>query len=128
MAGSRFGPNSRPARGVWPALWMLPQDEKYGGCAASGEIDILEARGQEPNKILGTLHFGGKWPTNTEASHTFALASGGTIADFHDYALEWEPSEIAGTWTAKSSRPSRSGGAAPKPAATKAPSQLARPT
>jgi len=81
-------------RGVWPALWMLPQDEKYGGWAASGEIDILEARGQDPSKIMGTLHFGGKWPTNTEASHTFALPSGGTIADFHDYALEWEPSEI----------------------------------
>jgi beta-glucanase (GH16 family) len=81
-------------RGVWPALWMLPQDEHYGGWAASGEIDILEARGQEPNKVLGTLHFGGKWPTNTEASHNYVLPRGGTIADFHDYAVEWEPSEI----------------------------------
>ena len=42
-------------RGVWPALWMLPQDDKYGGWAASGEIDVLEARGQEPTKVLGTL-------------------------------------------------------------------------
>ena len=81
-------------RGVWPALWMLPQDEKYGGWAASGEIDILEARGQEPSQILGTLHFGGKWPANTEVSHTYTLPDGGTIADFHDYALEWDPGEI----------------------------------
>lgn len=45
-------------KGIWPALWLLPQDEKYGGWASSGEIDLMEARGQEPNKVLGTLHFG----------------------------------------------------------------------
>jgi Beta-glucanase/Beta-glucan synthetase len=81
-------------KGVWPALWMLPQDEKYGGWASSGEIDVLEARGQEPGKILGTLHFGSRWPANAEASQTFALPSGKTIADFHVYALEWDPGEI----------------------------------
>jgi beta-glucanase (GH16 family) len=81
-------------QGVWPALWMLPQDEKYGGWPASGEIDILEARGQEPTKVLGTLHFGARWPANTEASKTYVLPDKGTIADFHVYALEWEPGEI----------------------------------
>lgn len=81
-------------KGVWPALWMLPQDDKYGGWAASGEIDVLEARGQEPNKILGTIHFGGKWPTNAHASHEHVFPAGGTIADFHVYGVEWEPGEI----------------------------------
>lgn len=81
-------------QGVWPALWMLPKDEKYGGWAASGEIDILEARGQEPGKILGTLHFGSRWPANAQASQDFVLPNKGTIADFHVYALEWEPGEI----------------------------------
>jgi beta-glucanase (GH16 family) len=28
-------------KGLWPALWLLPQDEKYGGWAASGEIDVM---------------------------------------------------------------------------------------
>jgi beta-glucanase (GH16 family) len=78
-------------RGIWPALWMLPQQDGYGGWPASGEIDILEARGQEPNKILGTLHFGGSWPANTHISKDHLLPRGGTIADFHVYALEWEP-------------------------------------
>lgn len=81
-------------RGVWPALWMLPQTEKYGPWPASGEIDVLEARGQEPTKVLGTLHFGAKWPANTEISHTHTLPEKGTIADFHVYAVEWEPGEI----------------------------------
>jgi beta-glucanase (GH16 family) len=81
-------------QGIWPALWLLPQDEKYGGWAASGEIDVLEAKGQEPNKVLGTLHFGSRWPANTQASKDYVLPDRGTIADFHVYALEWEPGEI----------------------------------
>jgi len=81
-------------KGVWPALWMLPQDDKYGTWASSGEIDILEARGQEPNKVLGTLHFGSRWPSNAEASKAYLLPKNGTFADFHVYALEWEPGEI----------------------------------
>ena len=81
-------------KGVWPAVWMLPQAEKYGGWAASGEIDILEARGQEPNKVLGTLHFGSRWPANTHLSKDYVLPEKGTIADFHVYTLEWEPGEI----------------------------------
>ena len=81
-------------KGIWPALWMLPQDSKYGGWAASGEIDVVEARGQEPTKVLGTIHFGGRWPINTEASKDYVLPKKGSIADFHVYAVEWEPGEI----------------------------------
>ena len=81
-------------KGIWPALWMLPQDEKYSGWAASGEIDVLEARGQEPNKILGTLHFGSRWPGNAHASKDYIFPNKGTIAEYHVYAVEWEPSEI----------------------------------
>ena len=60
-------------QGIWPALWMLPQDEKYGGWAHSGEIDVMEARGQEPTKVLGTLHYGGGWPTNTHEGKDYVL-------------------------------------------------------
>lgn len=81
-------------KGMWPAIWMLPEQEKYGGWAASGEIDILEARGQEPEKVLGTLHYGSKWPANTHTGKDYIFPDKGTIADFHVYALEWEPGEI----------------------------------
>jgi beta-glucanase (GH16 family) len=81
-------------QGIWPALWLLPQDEKYGPWAASGEIDVMEARGQDPTRVLGTLHFGSRWPANTEASHTTVLPNGGTIADWHVYAVEWDPGEF----------------------------------
>ena len=81
-------------QGIWPAIWMLPAQEKYGGWASSGEIDIMEARGQRPNEVLGTLHFGSRWPANTEVSSTHLFPKGESISDFHTYALEWEPSEI----------------------------------
>ncbi len=73
---------------------MLPQDEKYGPWPSSGEIDVLEARGQEPNKVLGTLHFGSRWPANVHDGKDYLLPKEGTIADFHTYAIEWEPGEI----------------------------------
>jgi beta-glucanase (GH16 family) len=81
-------------QGIWPALWMLPQDEKYGPWPCSGEIDVTEARGQEPNKVLGTIHFGSRWPGNVHAGKDYIFPDNGTIADFHVYALEWEPGEI----------------------------------
>ena len=81
-------------QGIWPALWLLPQDEKYGGWAASGEIDVMEAKGQEPNKVLGTLHYGSRWPTNAHSGKEYFFPNKGTMADFHVYAVEWEPGEI----------------------------------
>lgn len=81
-------------QGVWPALWMLPQEDHYGTWPASGEIDVMEARGQEPTKVLGTLHYGAKWPANTHSGNDFVFPKNGTIADFHTYSVEWEPGEI----------------------------------
>ncbi len=78
-------------RGIWPALWMLPQEDAYGTWAASGEIDVLEVRGHEPGKILGTLHYGSRWPANVNSGAEHLLPAGQTVADFHVYALEWEP-------------------------------------
>ncbi len=81
-------------RGLWPALWMLPQDDAYGSWAASGEIDVMEARGQTPATVLGTLHYGARWPHNTFTGKDYVLPRGGSIADFHVYAVEWEPGRI----------------------------------
>ena len=78
-------------KGVWPAVWMLPDENHYGGWPASGEIDLVEARGQEPGKVLGTLHYGAP---HAFRGKNYVLPGGGTIADFHVYGLEWEPGEI----------------------------------
>jgi len=81
-------------RGLWPAIWMLPSDDRYGTWAAGGEIDIMELVGHEPNRVHGTLHYGGEWPDNTFSGAPFSLSSG-TFADrFHTFTLEWEEGEI----------------------------------
>lgn len=81
-------------RGLWSAFWMLPTDEIYGTWAASGEIDIVEHIGQDPARVLGTLHYGGTWPNNTSWGDDYLLPSGNFHDGFHDFALEWEPCEI----------------------------------
>jgi len=60
---------------IWPAIWMLPKSNEYGGWPASGEIDILESRGNSNlrddagvshgNDAVGmTMHWGPYFPLN----------------------------------------------------------------
>jgi beta-glucanase (GH16 family) len=81
-------------KGLWPALWLLPQDEAYGTWAASGEIDVMEARGQTPATVLGTLHYGDRFPGNVHTGQDYVLPHDGMISTFHRYAVEWEPGRI----------------------------------
>jgi len=83
-------------QGFWPAFWMLPEDERYGGWAASGEIDILEAWGSKPGITSGTIHYGGVWPNNTYQGSSYEFPNNSTFEDFHNYAVEWTPGKI--TW------------------------------
>lgn len=78
-------------KGTWPAIWMLGSNFAELGWPGCGEIDIMEHRGYEPNKIFGTLHYPG---------HSGASGNGKTrmIKDactrFHIYSLEWSPRAI----------------------------------
>jgi beta-glucanase (GH16 family) len=81
-------------KGLWPALWMLPQDDLYGGWAASGEIDVMEIVGEKPHEVLNSIHFGSTFPKRTLITHVHPLPGGSTVADWHVYAVEWEPGEI----------------------------------
>jgi autotransporter-associated beta strand protein len=94
QAGGRFEIRAAlpTGQGFWPAIWMLPENGTYGGWAASGEIDIMEARGQQPDRVHGTIHYGGAWPNNTWSESTRILPAGQSIASFHTYALEWDTS------------------------------------
>ena len=81
---------SLPAtNGAWPALWMMPQHDFYGGWAASGEIDVMEAMGRIPNRTSGAIHFGGAWPANTYIHGETQIENGGRIDDFNVYSLIW---------------------------------------
>ncbi|MGV2986170.1 family 16 glycosylhydrolase [Vibrio sp. E150_011] len=95
-------------QGTWPAIWMLPTDQKYGTWAASGEIDIMEAvnlqvqtdiedapKGELESRVYGTLHYGRQWPENVSSGTDYHLPDNINPADgFHTYAVEWEEGEI----------------------------------
>ncbi|ROR23878.1 Ig-like protein group 2 [Mobilisporobacter senegalensis] len=81
--------------GMWPALWMLPNDDTYGTWAASGELDVMEARGRLPGSTSGTIHFGGQWPANTYMGADYLFPEGQTFAsDYHVYSVVWEEESI----------------------------------
>ena len=85
-------------QGTWPAIWMLPTATQYGGWAASGEIDIMEAVNlgvDGENRIHGTIHYGGPWPNNRKAGKEYRLPGGQNPQDdFHVYAIEWEADQM----------------------------------
>lgn len=81
--------------GLWPALWMMPNDDSYGTWASSGEIDVMEARGRLPGASSGALHYGGTWPANTYTGGDYSFPDGQTIdSDFHVYSVVWEEDNI----------------------------------
>ncbi|CAD0025684.1 unnamed protein product [Aureobasidium pullulans] len=83
---------------LWPAIWMLPKDNVYGAWPRSGEIDIMESRGnnhtyaQGGNNVMSsTLHWGpnsandGWWLNNNKHAALHTTYSKG----FHTFGLEW---------------------------------------
>ncbi|KAL0953508.1 hypothetical protein HGRIS_004734 [Hohenbuehelia grisea] len=83
---------------LWPALWMLPVNDTYGPWPASGEIDIIESRGndrdysfQGRNYVSSALNWG---PLST--LNRFFKTRGYSFErhksydkDFHTFVLEW---------------------------------------
>jgi beta-glucanase (GH16 family) len=63
-------------KGLWPALWMLPVDDRYGGWAASGEIDLMEIVGEKPHEVLNSIHFGSTFPKRSLITTVHAAARG----------------------------------------------------
>jgi beta-glucanase (GH16 family) len=77
-------------QGLWPALWLLAQDQK-----SANEIDIMEVIGKETAVVHTTLHYGvhdggeKKWEGSTVSGPDFSQ-------DFHTFGVDWQWNKI--TW------------------------------
>jgi len=83
---------------LWPAIWLLPRYNIYGDWPASGEIDLIESRGNDASYSAGgvnqygtTLHWGPFWPEDAYAlTHaTYTLPSGDFSQEFHLFGTIW---------------------------------------
>ncbi|HWB52762.1 MAG TPA: family 16 glycosylhydrolase, partial [Tepidisphaeraceae bacterium] len=81
-------------QGLWPAVWMMPENSTYGGWPTSGEIDILESKGQETSLVQGSLHSGPAWNQEDNQTQTFSGSGlepqGFSTTAWHTYDLEWD--------------------------------------
>lgn len=77
-------------KGTWPALWMLGANIDNVGWPACGEIDIVEHKGNDLNKIYGTLHYPKRFGNNGNGNTAMVK----DVTKFHIYAVEWSEQEI----------------------------------
>jgi beta-glucanase (GH16 family) len=79
------------AMGCWPAFWMMPEDEVYGGWPQSGEIDIMEYWRYNPSTVWGTANY-------DNGGYKYSQGSRDTQVDlsddFHVYAARWTETKI----------------------------------
>lgn len=84
-------------KGTWPAIWMMPTNSEYGSWPSSGELDIMEYIGVEPQNIYFTSHFEG---VNMPAGKHGSNGSGPqkVVLDpfnvFITFTVVWTPEKI----------------------------------
>jgi beta-glucanase (GH16 family) len=82
-------------RGTWPAIWMLPTDWAYGEWPKSGEIDIMEHVGYDPNRVHFSVHteaYNHSIGTQKTATRTIETA----MDQYHTYRCDWTPYAVRG--------------------------------
>ncbi len=80
-------------QGIWPAFWLLGANIDEVGWPQCGEIDIMEYRGQEPTKVLGTVH-GPGYAGGQSISKSYSLVNDRFDTGFHIFGIEWGPEYV----------------------------------
>ena len=79
--------------GAWSAIWMLGANIDEVGWVKSGEIDIMENVGFDPNFVIGTVHTEAyNYENNDPRSGKIKIAE--PHDEYHNYIIEWTPGKI----------------------------------
>jgi beta-glucanase (GH16 family) len=88
---------------LWPAIWMMPVKDTYGSWPSSGEIDIMESRGnnwtygQGGNNIMSSALHWGPDPANDawyKTNNKRKALKTSYSTSFNTYGLEWSEKYI----------------------------------
>lgn len=92
---------------LWPAIWLMPAKNAYGGWPSSGEIDIVESRGNvrmecyggrlDVSCISSNLHWGPRYEYNQyEKTGGEICKNDGTDFNtkFSEFEMEWTETYI----------------------------------
>ncbi|PWN49148.1 concanavalin A-like lectin/glucanase [Violaceomyces palustris] len=92
---------------LWPAVWMMPSDSVYGVWPKSGEIDIVESKGNLAtkrsqgfnNQMRSTLHWGPSYDQDGyhKTTNTRSLLRDFYNEEYHTFGLEWTEDALY-TW------------------------------
>ena len=75
-------------KGTWPALWMMPVENKFGHWPRSGEIDIMEHCGNNLDYLFLCIHT--EAYNHTKKDQYFrGVQVDGVTDDFQKYSLVW---------------------------------------
>ncbi len=80
-------------QGIWPAFWLLGADIDVVGWPQTGEIDVMEYRGQEPRVVLGSVH-GPGYSGGNAITRRYELQQARFDDDFHEFSIEWSDARI----------------------------------
>jgi beta-glucanase (GH16 family) len=75
-------------KGIWPAFWLLGDNVDTVSWPDCGEIDIMEYRGQDPTRIVGSVH-GPGYSGGEAISKYYTLPFDRFDNDFHVFGIEW---------------------------------------
>jgi beta-glucanase (GH16 family) len=88
-------PATREA-GYYGNLWLYPQSLTYGRWPQSGEIDIAEQWSGYTDRVYPSLHYPGRTDADTAMNCTVR-----DVRNWHEYTLEWAPTEMKFFYDAK---------------------------
>ncbi len=81
-------------KGTWPAIWMMPNENKYGHWPRSGEIDIMEHTANNLDRLFFCLHTEKYNHRRPKEQYYTADIFPGITKDFHTFGLDWKEDEI----------------------------------
>ena len=79
--------------GTWPAVWMMPQEQKHGYWPKSGEIDLLEHTANDMDKFYACLHTQ-KYNHRDGDPYDTRFKIEGLSDDFQTYGFDWDENKV----------------------------------